>query len=228
MTELVTITRRGVELTGEAKGEGPEILLLHAGGESRHVWRPVMSTLTKQGFRSVAFDQRGHGDSGGAAADGVLAYGDDAKAMIGLLHKPVVVGGSLGGFALILALEALQADIAGLVLVDVTPAPNPEVTRAYLSPRGGLGASPLVDDILSRSDQLSHIVAGLDLPILLVCGGARSPIDDDARASFSSIAPQALIETVEGAGHLVARDAPAELSQLIGDFANTPEVAARR
>jgi pimeloyl-ACP methyl ester carboxylesterase len=63
--------------------------------------------------------------------------------------------------------------------------------------------------------------AGLRLPILLVCGGAGSPIDAGARAGFARLAPHAGMEIIAKAGHLVARDAPSELAALIGDFAQT-------
>lgn len=228
MIERLKLVRPDAVLLGDIVGNGQEILLLHAGGESRPVWRPVMATLAARGFGAVAFDQRGHGESGGSPADGVRAYGDDAKAMILEMRRPVAVGASLGGIALMLALEELEAHVAGLVLVDVTPAPDPVRTRAYLAPRGGLGASPLVEDILSQAELLARIVAALRLPILLVCGGAHSPLGEDGRAHFSALAPHARIEIVANAGHLVARDAPDQLARLIGDFAESDAVASRR
>ena len=228
MTKQISITRDSIELVGDISGKGQDTLLLHAGGESRKVWHPVMARLSEHGFRSVSFDQRGHGKSGGSADDGVLAYGEDAKAMIRLLERPVVVGGSLGGFALMLALESVQTDVAGLVLVDVVPAPDPSLTRTYLSPRKSLRASPLVEDILSRSDQLSQIVATLDLPVLLICGGVDSPIEEEAREALSAIVPQLSIRVIEEAGHLVARDAPIQLSEHLIAFMNQPEVLTRR
>ena len=218
MTEVEL--QRGPDLiVGEQVGSGTPILLLHAGGESRPVWRPVMADLAAHGFTSVAYDQRGHGESGGSPADGILAYGEDAKAMIRNLDRPVVVGASLGGFALMLALEELEADVAGFVLVDVTPAPDPVRARAYLAPRGGLGRSPLVEDILSRSTQLSEIVRGLSLPVLLACGGNKSPLDEAGRTEFARICPHADIRVIDNASHLVARDAPRELALLIAKFA---------
>lgn len=228
MNEALTLTRPDAVLAGESAGSGREVLLLHAGGESRAVWRPVMVDLSAEGFRAVAYDQRGHGESGGAASDGVLAYGDDAKAMIGEMRCPVVVGGSLGGFALMLALEEFEDEVAGLVLVDVTPAPDRERTRAYLAPRGGLGASPLVEDILARAEEMTRIVTLLRLPILLVCGGAASPLDEKVRSEFSAMSPQAKVEIIDHAGHLVARDAPRELSMSIGRFMASEDVRARQ
>ena len=219
-TASFSIAQAETRLAAERVGAGPPVLLLHAGGETRAVWRPVMQTLAKRGYLAEAYDQRGHGESGGSPVDGVLAYGEDAKAMICRLDRPIVVGGSLGGFALMLALESFESQASGLVLVDVTPAPNADRTRAYLAPRAGLGTSPLVGDILSRSRDLSRIVAQLRLPILLVCGGIRSPVGEEGRARFSELCPNAEIEVLANAGHLVARDAPQELAALISDFAD--------
>lgn len=218
MSEPQILNRPDALLVGERAGSGRPILLLHAGGETRAVWRPVMSVLASRGHQSYAFDQRGHGESGGTTSDGVLAYGDDAKAMIGLMSRPIVVGASLGGFALMLALETLEQEVAGLVLVDVTPTPNPDRARNYLSPRG-LAASPLVDDILNQSQRLATIVSALRLPILYVSAGARSPLGEDGRIQMRKLAPHAAIEVIPEASHLVARDAPAKLANLISDFA---------
>lgn len=213
------LARPDITLAAETAGAGRNVLLLHAGGETRAVWRPVMGVLAEHGLRSEAYDQRGHGDSGGAASDGVQAFGEDAKAMIRRSPNSIVAGGSLGGFALMHVLEECEAQAAGLVLIDVTPSPDPERTRKFLAPRGGLGASPLVDDILSQSDRFTGIVEKLRLPILLVCGGARSPIDQKARDAFAKLCPHAEIKVIEDAGHLVARDAPLELATLIAGFA---------
>lgn len=114
MSDQITLERPGATLVGERAGNGRQVLLLHAGGETRAVWHPVMNVLAHRGYQSYALDQRGHGASGGATSDGFLTYGDDAKAMIGMMSRPVVVGASLGGLALIRALETLERDVSGL------------------------------------------------------------------------------------------------------------------
>ena len=117
------IARLDVLLRGEEAGVGPTVLLLHAGGERRQVWTPVIDVLVDAGFRCVAFDQRGHGDSGGSQ-QALAPCADDVAAM---LHAEppgcVVVGASLGGLAAIAALgdPAVRTRVAGLVLVDVVP-----------------------------------------------------------------------------------------------------------
>lgn len=221
------LQRPDAVLVAERTGDVPDTLLLHAGGEQRAVWRPVMAALADRGLQSIAYDQRGHGESSGAPGDGVLAYAADAKVMIENLARPVVVGGSLGGFALMGALADVEAIVAGLVLVDVTPAPDHDRTRTYLAPRDGLGTSPLVADILAKGALFEGIVARLRLPILLICAGQRSPLGEGGRARFRVLAPAALIEIIPEAGHLIARDAPLALAQMIADFALSDAVQAR-
>jgi pimeloyl-ACP methyl ester carboxylesterase len=57
------ITGDGVELSVLDEGEGPTVLLLHGFPDSSRLWRHQIATLTDAGFRAVAPDQRGYGDS---------------------------------------------------------------------------------------------------------------------------------------------------------------------
>ncbi|MCE3289817.1 MAG: alpha/beta fold hydrolase, partial [Caulobacter sp.] len=127
MTDLIegVLQRPDTVLRFDQLGAGPDMLLLHAGGERRTVWRPVMRQLAWQ-CRCTAYDQRGHGDSEGDRSAPVTVFGEDTVAMIAQLRAPVVVGASLGGFAALLALDQVERDVAGLVLVDVVPDPDPE------------------------------------------------------------------------------------------------------
>ncbi|MEX1152787.1 alpha/beta fold hydrolase, partial [Parvibaculum sp.] len=227
-----TIDRGGVEIICESRGAGPQILLLHAGGERRQVWRPVMNELDERGFRSVACDQRGHGASGGQSSDGIGAYAADTVAMIERIGGcPLVVGASLGGMASMLALAdaSTQADVSGLILVDVVPTPDPMRVRAFLARGGhGLDRSPLVDDILGRAAQMGEAAARLRMPLLLVRAGGVGAIDDKEVARLKSWAPQLQTIVIEETGHLIARDAPGELAKAIADFAQSDDVRDRR
>jgi pimeloyl-ACP methyl ester carboxylesterase len=220
-----TLRRPDAVLRFDQRGEGPDMLLLHAGGERRSVWRSVMDRLAGH-CRCTAYDQRGHGDSGGRRSDPVTAFGEDAAAMIASLHRPVVVGASLGGFAALLALAEVERDVAGLVLVDVVPDPDPARTHAFLAPLG-LAETPLVADILGRAEQFRAIAAGLSLPILAVRAGARGPMVDVDAERFRKLAPQARVVTVPEAGHLIAREKPIELAELLAAFLASPEVRER-
>ncbi|MEQ9122681.1 MAG: alpha/beta fold hydrolase, partial [Alphaproteobacteria bacterium] len=59
----------GLDIAGDSWGppEGRLVLLLHGGGQTRHAWKGAGETLAEAGYRAIAFDARGHGDSGWAA-----------------------------------------------------------------------------------------------------------------------------------------------------------------
>jgi pimeloyl-ACP methyl ester carboxylesterase len=225
------LVRPGATLHGESLGRGPSALLLHAGGERRTVWRPILEQLAQCGFQGVAFDQRGHGESGTDPGGAVAVFGEDARAMIGRMISPVVVGASLGGFAALLALSdpATQAAVAGLVLVDVVPTVDRDRALDYLAhARADFVRSTLVADILDRTPLLCDAAADLTLPVLLVRGGTISPLQDDRVERFLRLVPQASVVTISHASHLVARDAPEELASVVADFLMHDEVRARR
>ena len=109
------------------------ILLLHGGGQTRHAWSRTARRLAEAGWRAIAIDQRGHGDSAWsehgayAAAD----YGADAAVVahrIAQEHggEPVLIGASLGGIAALTALaDAAEPPFSGVVLVDLVPRMDP-------------------------------------------------------------------------------------------------------
>ena len=65
-----------VTIAGDTWGDPKEqlVALLHGGGQTRHAWKGAGESLGQAGYRAVAFDARGHGDSDWAPAD---AYGAD-------------------------------------------------------------------------------------------------------------------------------------------------------
>jgi len=65
-----------VQLAGDAWGKprNPLVVLQHGGGQTRHAWKGIGQVLGEAGYRTIAFDARGHGDSDWAP-DG--AYSQD-------------------------------------------------------------------------------------------------------------------------------------------------------
>lgn len=227
----IEIERNGICLAGDRLGAVPGVLLLHAGGERRTVWHPVMRELAASGLDSLAFDLRGHGESGGSPRDPIAEIAADIPPMLDLADRPVLVGASLGGFAALLALAdaGLQARAAGLVLVDVVPDPDPQRTRAYLGGQGaGLADAPLVAEILDRAEDFRRAAAGLALPVRLVRGGRSRTVGAADIDRLVSLVPDLEVAEVARAGHLIAREAPQELSKQILDFMNGGPVRARR
>jgi non-heme chloroperoxidase len=108
-----------------SRGEGPPILLSHGVTLSVRTWVKQMDSLPAAGFRTIAFDHRGHGSST-AGSDGhtldTLAA-DMHCVLEGMdLRDAVLVGHSMGGIAAqLLCLrhpEVAAERLAGLVLLS--------------------------------------------------------------------------------------------------------------
>jgi len=150
----------GVRIAGDAWGppDGPLVLLQHGGGQTRHAWKGAGETLGAAGYRAVAFDARGHGDSDWAP-DG--RYGqdlmvEDLKCVVAALgaRRPVLVGASMGGGTSLTAIGEDQVDATALVLVDVGPHIEPEGVhriQAFMSqkPNGFTSLEEVADAIAS-------------------------------------------------------------------------------
>jgi pimeloyl-ACP methyl ester carboxylesterase len=53
----------GVRLLVQDEGDGPAVVLVHGWPDSHHVWRNQVAALTAAGYRVVAYDVRGFGES---------------------------------------------------------------------------------------------------------------------------------------------------------------------
>ncbi len=132
----VTLQGDRIRLAADVLGadDAPPVLLLHGGGQTRHAWGPTGQKLADAGFRSIALDLRGHGESEWAT-DGdyrLDRFVADLRAVIGSLRlgalsasapMPVLVGASLGGIASLVA-QGEDSGMTGtsaraLVLVDI-------------------------------------------------------------------------------------------------------------
>lgn len=120
-----TVTDDGVRLAYKITDEGPhELLLMHGWGGSANSWDAFAKSLNPRDFRSIAYDIRGHGDSGKVTfgftderfARDALAVADAAGA-----GKFVAVGYSMSGrFVQYLPLLAPER-VAAMVIVAGAP-----------------------------------------------------------------------------------------------------------
>ena len=101
----------GVDVAYDDSGEGPPLLLLHAGIADRTMWDDVTPMLAER-FRVIAPDLRGYGKT--PLPDGPFVYAADVAGLLeGLgIERALVVGVSLGGHV------ALDLALAHPGLVD--------------------------------------------------------------------------------------------------------------
>jgi pimeloyl-ACP methyl ester carboxylesterase len=136
------VETNGVRLHLVEAGEGPPVVLLHGFPESWYSWRHQLAALAEAGFRAVAPDQRGYGQSD--RPEPIEAYtifhlvGD----VIGLLdalgeERAVVVGHDWGGPVAWNAALFRPDRLRGVVGLSV-----PYLPRGGRSPLGTYRAAP--------------------------------------------------------------------------------------
>lgn len=105
------------------------VLLAHGAGQTRRAWKRITRNLADAGFRAIAIDLRGHGDSDWSrtGAYDVRDFAADLVAITSRMdRKPALVGASLGGLAGLIAEGNLaQGSFASLTLVDIAPRMEP-------------------------------------------------------------------------------------------------------
>jgi pimeloyl-ACP methyl ester carboxylesterase len=135
------------------------VLLLHGGGQTRHSWARTSRLLASAGWRAVATDCRGHGDSSWDTAGDytTAAMARDIQAVIRQVgDSPVLMGASMGGTAALVAEGEFAPLSRGANLADVVPRLAVEGLRriaAFMS-AGSAGYATL-DDVADALAALS-------------------------------------------------------------------------
>lgn len=171
VTEVMDVERAGVRIrawrfepAGPARGT---VLLLHGIRDSKRSSLEAARAHVQRGFRAIAWDSRGHGESTGR----YLTYGveeardmralADSLARRGLLTPPLMVVGTSYGAATAIQYAAIDDRVARLVAIAPFASLR-EVVPAYVHLFLG-GASALVPSfwVDSRIDEAAR-AAGFD------------------------------------------------------------------
>ena len=149
----------GIRLAADVAGDpnGPTVVLLHGGGQTRHAWGTTLEVLAGQGWHAHTVDLRGHGESDWAAdADySIEAFAADVVAIANTFDEPpALVGASLGGISALAAIGEYDGGPArdqlarALVLVDVAPRMEDDGRRRI----GAFMTAHLVDGFASLDE----------------------------------------------------------------------------
>ena len=233
-----------MQLAVRATGNGPQTaVLLHGIMSDSHAWDDVTLDLVGRGFRVLAVDLAGHGDSPRARHYSPAAWADDVvETLEPLLDRApdLVMGHSLGGL------------VASIVAERIAPRAVIYVDPAFDFPKGIVGAlfklsfammPPLgrrdlrrlnpkwsatdIDiECLAQRRWHRRTLLGLadtklfippsrgDVPSLVVLAERSLLVTRDA--TFRMLRAGMRVVRVQGAGHTVWRDEPERFRAIIG------------
>lgn len=126
--ETLTVERPdGTRLRVITAGDGPTVVLAHGIYMSIIEWSVLWDMLLARGYRVVAFDQRGHGEST-IGSDGIstMSMAGDYLAVLEAVdaHDAVLLAHSMGGFlaiAAVLDVPGVAERLRGLILMSTFP-----------------------------------------------------------------------------------------------------------
>jgi pimeloyl-ACP methyl ester carboxylesterase len=182
--------------------DGPPILLIHGWSQAHPAWVKQLSGPLADRFRLIAPDLRGHGASdkpaGAEHYDRSGPWADDIAAIIATLdlHRPVLVGWSMGGWV---AQDYLRihgdTNIAGMVLVGTSVRTGtclpPAVQEARAADPAVAARAMLGDD---PAAEVQAITAFVD-----AC--SAEPLDPASRAAaiaYNALCPPAIRKASRG------------------------------
>ncbi|MDO4920132.1 alpha/beta fold hydrolase [Kocuria sp.] len=119
-----TVRVRGTELSFTDEGQGPPVLLVHGHAYDRSLWDAQVRTLVAGGWRALAPDLRGFGDS--EVTEGIVyteEFAADLAALLDALGLETVVllGFSMGGQIAMQLLASHPERVRALVVSDTVP-----------------------------------------------------------------------------------------------------------
>ena len=136
---------------------GQPLLILHGIFGSSDNWLTISKSIAEQGFAVYALDQRNHGRSPHDAAFDYEHLAADLRGFIQQqnLHKPILLGHSMGGKTVMQYAMNYPETFSKLVIVDIAPKFYPvhhhEILKGLAAiPLQTLKSRPEADEILSR------------------------------------------------------------------------------
>lgn len=122
-----------LEVAYDDVGSGPAVVLIHGFPLNRRMWQPQLTALAAAGYRVIAPDLRGFGES--APGDGpwtMERFADDVAVLLDRLGilRAAVVGMSMGGYVLLTLLERHPSKVAAAVWLCSRASGDDEVGKA--------------------------------------------------------------------------------------------------
>ena len=195
------------------RGDGPTVVFCHGVTLSSRVWAKQFDAFPAAGFRTIAYDARGHGESRtGDTGHSLDNLADDLRNVLeGLdVHDAILVGHSMGGMTVqafaIRHPDVLRARVRGLVLQS-TAAHN--LVSSARRVRTGIG------QIIGAGPSIGTVMGQRNLGFLLArIGFGNDPIPSHVEATRQMLAECSSETTREAVAALLSLDLTAGLPSL--------------
>jgi alpha-beta hydrolase superfamily lysophospholipase len=203
-------TQDGLAYTLWAPDDPPQggIVILHGAGSSKESHYDYARKALPLGLAVLAFDQRGHGESGGAldqrAVEDVVTMAVRLREFLGPATAPLALrGSSMGGYLALVAADPCRAD----AVIAICPASAAGLRRGLLAGRLGFEADvPALEAFLS-THELHERVGELDMPVLLLHaeGDEQVPVEHSRELAERLRHPASRLIAVPGGHHRSAQ-----------------------
>jgi pimeloyl-ACP methyl ester carboxylesterase len=197
----------GLRLHYASQGTGAPVVLLHGNAGFTHDYTVVMRALAESGYRAIAFDRPGHGQSE-RPEDGIATAEIQARlirqALLKLkVEQPIMVGHSWGGVLVLAYALQYETEISAIVLLAPATYPEEEQFAAQkaLIEIPGFGdliirmSSPIIDWEIRRNlerafspDEVPTDYLELATAIWNRPGQVRAIVQDEADFSPTALA----------------------------------------
>lgn len=154
---MPTVRLDDVDIAYDDVGTGPTLTLIHGHPFNRSMWRPQLTHFAQAGWRVIAPDLRGYGDS--EVVPGITTVGTFARDIAGLLDylkvEATVLGGlSMGGQIVMELQRSFPHRVRGIALADTSAQAETEAGKELRRDTAQRlmreGMTPYADELLSK------------------------------------------------------------------------------
>jgi pimeloyl-ACP methyl ester carboxylesterase len=173
------------------------MVVIHGAGSCKENHHDMARAARAAGLAAVAFDLRGHGETGGRLDGRAL---DDVAAIASLLPRPVALrGSSLGGWLAIAAAERAGA----AAVVAICPASSPGLAEGLRSGRLDVPVDLAAAEALLAEHDLGLVVERSPTPLMLLHarGDETVPFEHSVELHRRSAADPKRLVLVPGGHH---------------------------
>jgi pimeloyl-ACP methyl ester carboxylesterase len=211
------------------------VVLLHAFPLDERMWEPQLALLSGHDVHAPRFYE----------LEGSSVDGWAAQVLERVEGELVAVGASLGGYVALAMIRAAPERTRGLLLAGARATADPPERRAVrdemirvvraegiegwnreFSPPGPEDRT--IDELVRGIEALrdrrdaTDVVSAYRGPVTIVVGDQDELLPVDEARQIAESAPDARLEIVEGAGHVVSADAPELFNQILSELLRRP------